>query len=259
MNGKPIEIAVNGSDAPITAGNFLDLVDQQVYNGTRFHRVVRQPRPFVVQGGDPLSKDPNVPPSQFGTGGFIDPETKQPRDIPLEILPEGAQEATYGQTLAAAGVTQPPKLKHTRGAVAMARSQLPDSASSQFYIALDDLPDLDGSYAVFGYVTAGMDVVDGIQQGDQLSSAQIKQGTAKSQALSSFHAGGGDRDGGCVCLGCNPAPELENGSFRGTLELHTISPLPRFLPSPSRSFATGLVGSSRSYRRRSQQQWPMPN
>ena len=58
----------------------------------------------------------------------------------------------------------------------MARSQLPDSASAQFYFALADLPFLDGSYAVFGYVTDGMDVVDAIEQGDIVEAATVVSG-----------------------------------------------------------------------------------
>jgi peptidyl-prolyl cis-trans isomerase B (cyclophilin B) len=58
----------------------------------------------------------------------------------------------------------------------MARSQAPDSASSQFYITLADLPFLDGNYAVFGYVTQGMEVVDTIQQGDRIESARVVKG-----------------------------------------------------------------------------------
>ena len=71
----------------------------------------------------------------------------------------------------------PPLLNHTRGAVAMARSQFPDSASSQFYITLADLPFLDGSYAVFGYVKEGMEVVDQIQQGDVITLATVTDGS----------------------------------------------------------------------------------
>jgi peptidyl-prolyl cis-trans isomerase B (cyclophilin B) len=67
-------------------------------------------------------------------------------------------------------------LKHKRGAIAMARSQMPDSASSQFYFALSDLEFLDGDYAVFGYVTKGMEVVDKIKQGDSIQSAQVISG-----------------------------------------------------------------------------------
>ncbi|WP_366524917.1 peptidylprolyl isomerase [Acaryochloris sp. IP29b_bin.137] len=176
VNGKTITLAIDGNNAPITAGNFIDLVDKEVYNGTAFHRVVRSPSPFVVQGGDPQSKDPNFPVQRLGTGSYIDPETKEPRYVPLEILPEGAEQATYSKTLQSAGVNQLPKLKHTKGAVAMARSQLPDSASAQFYFTLENIDFLDGNYAVFGYVTEGMDVVDQIQQGDRIESAKVTAG-----------------------------------------------------------------------------------
>lgn len=175
VNGAPITIQVDGTNAPITAGNFVDLVNRGVYDGLVFHRVVRQPQPFVVQGGDPQSKDPNSR-QPLGTGGFIDPKTGTERRIPLEIKPSGATAPTYGMTLESAGDSAQPELKHTRGAVAMARSQPPDSASSQFYFALADLAFLDGNYAVFGNVTDGMDVVDKIQQGDRIESAKVTQG-----------------------------------------------------------------------------------
>ncbi|MEO1300549.1 MAG: peptidylprolyl isomerase, partial [Cyanobacteria bacterium J06636_16] len=176
INGSQVVMELDGEKAPVTAGNFVDLVQRGVYDGLVFHRVVKSPEPFVAQGGDPQSADPSVSAQALGTGSFIDPDTQQPRLIPLEIQPDGADEPLYSQTFQAAGVTQPPALPHTRGAVAMARSQLPDSASSQFYIALADLPFLDGSYAVFGYVTEGMDVVDGIEQGDVIESATITAG-----------------------------------------------------------------------------------
>jgi peptidyl-prolyl cis-trans isomerase B (cyclophilin B) len=176
VKGSPIVIEVDGNDAPITAGNFVDLVQRGVYDGLVFHRVVREPQPFVVQGGDPQGKDPNFPVERLGTGGFTDPETSQERYIPLEIKPQGEDEPVYGKTLDKAGISAPPALRHTRGAVAMARSAVPNSASSQFYVALADLPFLDGSYAVFGYVTEGMDVVDKIQQGDRIESAEVITG-----------------------------------------------------------------------------------
>lgn len=172
VKGSPITLEVDGTNAPITAGNFVDLVEKKVYDGLVFHRVVREPQPFVVQGGDPQGKNPNFPLEQLGTGGYIDPATSQPRNVPLEIKPENAVEPIYGKTLE--GVK--PKLKHTRGALAMARSSDPDSASSQFYIALADLTFLDGNYAVFGKVTQGMEVVDKIQQGDRIESAKVTQG-----------------------------------------------------------------------------------
>lgn len=176
VKGSPITIQVDGTDAPITAGNFVDLVNRGVYNGLAFHRVVREPQPFVVQGGDPQGRDPNFPIDRLGTGSFIDPATSLPRYIPLEIKAEDADQPIYSKTLESAGISDPPKLKHTRGAVAMARSSLPDSASAQFYIALADLDFLDGNYAVFGYVTSGMEVVDQIQQGDRITSARVTAG-----------------------------------------------------------------------------------
>ncbi|MEO1353132.1 MAG: peptidylprolyl isomerase [Cyanobacteria bacterium J06635_15] len=176
VNGSPIVIEVDGTNAPITAGNFVDLVERGVYDGTVFHRVIREPDPFVVQGGDPMSKDPSVPTELLGQGSFIDPETEAPRYIPLEIKPAGAEQPIYSQTFGVAGVSEPPQLNHVRGAVAMARSQIPDSASAQFYIALADLPFLDGDYAVFGTVLEGMDAVDGIEQGDTLESATVTAG-----------------------------------------------------------------------------------
>ncbi len=179
VKGSPIIIEIDGAQAPITAGNFVDLVNRGVYNGLAFHRVVREPQPFVVQGGDPQSKDPAFPVQQLGTGSFTDPTTKVPRYIPLEIKPAGANQPIYSQTLEEAKVNQAPVLTHKRGAVAMARSQAPDSASAQFYIALADLPFLDGSYAVFGYVTQGMEVVDKIQQGDRIESARVLEGLDK--------------------------------------------------------------------------------
>jgi len=182
LNGKAIvEVVTNrgaitvelyGDEAPVTAGNFVDLVQREVYDGTVFHRVVREPEPFVVQGGDPLSKDKSVPASMLGRGNFTDPDTGSARYIPLEILPEGEDQASYGQTLRNAA----PELKHTRGAIAMARSQAPDSASAQFYFTLADLTFLDGNYAVFGYVTKGLEVVDAIQQGDTIESIRVVDG-----------------------------------------------------------------------------------
>jgi peptidyl-prolyl cis-trans isomerase B (cyclophilin B) len=179
VNGSPITIQVDGTNAPVTAGNFVDLVQRGVYDGLVFHRVEKQPEPFVVQGGDPQSSDPSFPAAQLGTGSFIDPDTSAPRYIPLEIKPEGVEEPVYSQPLAP-GSAQP-VLKHTRGAVAMARSNLPDSASSQFYFALSDLSFLDGNYAVFGYVTEGMDVVDQIERGDRIESATVTAGAENLQ------------------------------------------------------------------------------
>ncbi len=175
VGGSPITIEVDGENAPVTAGNFVDLVERGVYDGLVFHRVVKDPQPFVAQGGDPKGD---------GTGGFIDPATKKTRNLPLEIKikdkdPKKDGELVYGKGLGQqSGIPNPSVvLPHKRGALAMARSQMPDSASSQFYFALsDDLGFLDGDYAVFGQVTKGMSVVDKIKQGDKIQSAKVISG-----------------------------------------------------------------------------------
>jgi|ERR1700733_11255652 peptidyl-prolyl cis-trans isomerase B (cyclophilin B) len=128
--------------APITTGNFIDLIERGFYDGLGFHRY--EPA-FVIQGGDPKGN---------GTGGFIDPQTGKERTIKLEVSPE---------------------LKHGEaGAVAMARSQNPNSASCQFYITLGPAAFLDGGYAVFGRVTEGLDAVKQLRAGDKITKASIK-------------------------------------------------------------------------------------
>lgn len=120
--------------APITAGNFIELAGKHFYDGLTFHRYVPG---FVIQGGDPRGN---------GTGG-------SDKTIPLEIHPE---------------------LRHVKGAVAMARSQNPDSASSQFYVTLEKQSFLDDNYAVFGEVRKGMDVVESLRQGDRMITVRIQ-------------------------------------------------------------------------------------
>lgn len=131
-----IKIKLYMDEAPITAGNFKDLVERKFYNGLTFHRLIPG---FVIQGGCPLGN---------GTGNFVDPETNKPRYIKHEM---------------------PDSLRHNKpGIVAMARTSDPDSASSQFFIDLEPLPSLDPGgvdpfgYAVFGEVIEGMDVVNRI-------------------------------------------------------------------------------------------------
>lgn len=112
--------------APITTGNFINLTARGFYDGILFHRVVDD---FVIQTGDPNSKDNN--PYNDGTGGSSE-------TIPLEINEN---------------------LTHEDGALGMARSSDPNSASSQFYICDGAQHQLDGNYAVFGIVVEGIDVV----------------------------------------------------------------------------------------------------
>ena len=111
--------------APITCENFEKLVKDGFYDGLKFHRVVED---FMAQGGDPKGD---------GTGGSTD-------TIKGEFSQNGVENT----------------LSHTRGVVSMARSNDPDSASSQFFICYGDESFLDGQYAAVGKVTEGMDVVD---------------------------------------------------------------------------------------------------
>lgn len=124
---KPITVEIYADEAPITATNFLKLAGEGFYDGLTFHRIISG---FMIQGGDPLGN---------GMGG---------------------SEETIKGEFASNGVENP--LSHTRGAISMARSQFPDSASSQFFIVHEDSTYLDGDYAVFGYVTEGMETVDAI-------------------------------------------------------------------------------------------------
>lgn len=116
--------------APKTVENFVGLVEKGFYDGLTFHRIVDG---FMVQGGDPLGN---------GSGGSG-----------VSIAGEFASNGYAKNTL-----------KHTAGVISMARTDLPDSATSQFFIMLDDAqgPYLDGDYAAFGRVVEGMDVVLGL-------------------------------------------------------------------------------------------------
>lgn len=120
-----ITIMLYEQGAPITAANFIMLSDQKFYDGCKFHRCIDD---FVAQTGDPNSKNNN--PYDDGYGGSS-------QTIPLEINDT---------------------LTHIDGAVGMARSSDPDSASSQFYICDGPQHSLDGNYAVFGVVVGGLDL-----------------------------------------------------------------------------------------------------
>ncbi len=122
-----ITIALDAKSAPITTENFVSLAESGFYDGLTFHRIMEG---FMMQGGDP---DGN------GTGG-------SDQTIVGEFSENGYEN----------------NLSHTRGAVSMARSADYDSASSQFFIVHEDSTFLDGQYAVFGYVTEGIEVVDAV-------------------------------------------------------------------------------------------------
>jgi len=115
--------------APNTVENFKKLAREGFYDGTAFHRIVKG---FMIQGGDPLTKDPQQE-HRWGTG-----------DPGYKIKAEFSDRS------------------HVRGVISMARSQHPDSAGSQFFICLDDAKFLDGKYTAFGQLRKGDEVLGAI-------------------------------------------------------------------------------------------------
>ncbi|WP_320674738.1 peptidylprolyl isomerase [Prochlorococcus sp. MIT 1341] len=168
-----IKVEIDGANAPVTAGNFLDLLTHEIYDKTVFHRVVKYPTEFVIQGGDPSSNDPNTPKSDYGKGNFIDQNTGEFRYIPLEFKLKSERYPRYGKPIKDTKDLQNLSLPHKKGSIAMARSQAHNSASAQFYIALRNLPELDGRYSVFGKVIEGMNVVNKINEGDIIETIRI--------------------------------------------------------------------------------------
>ena len=124
-----IKLVLDGDTAPITVKNFVELAKSGFYDGLTFHRIIKG---FMIQGGDPKGN---------GTGG-------SDKTIRGEFSKNGVEN----------------NISHKRGVISMARSQDNNSASSQFFIMHEDGDYLDGSYAAFGHVTEGMDVVDKIAE-----------------------------------------------------------------------------------------------
>ncbi|MBQ6446357.1 peptidylprolyl isomerase [Cytobacillus oceanisediminis] len=150
-----IKVELYPDKAPNTVNNFISLVNQGFYDGLIFHRVIPD---FMIQGGDPKGN---------GTGG-------PGYSIKGEFSENGFEN----------------DLKHERGVISMARSQMPDSAGSQFFIMVADAPHLDGEYAPFGKVIEGMDVVDKIVSTDRdenndkpLKEMKMKQVTVDTKGI----------------------------------------------------------------------------
>ena len=122
-----IKVELDGDTAPITVQNFMDLANEGFYDGLTFHRIIDG---FMIQGGDPEGT---------GMGG-------SDKNIKGEFEMNGVKN----------------DISHVKGVISMARAQDPDSASSQFFITVDDATFLDGQYAGFGHVTEGQDVADKI-------------------------------------------------------------------------------------------------
>ena len=126
-NGGVMKAELYPDIAPNTVNNFISLVNNNFYDGLIFHRVIEG---FMIQGGDPEGSGMGGPgygiKGEFSQNGFAN------------------------------------DLKHSAGVLSMARSMMPDSAGSQFFIMHKNAPHLDGAYAAFGKITEGMDIVDAI-------------------------------------------------------------------------------------------------
>lgn len=128
-NGDEIQAELYPEIAPISVNNFISLINKKFYDGLIFHRVIKG---FMIQGGCPEG-------TGMGGPGY---------SIKGEFSQNGVEN----------------NLKHTEGVLSMARTMIPDSAGSQFFIMHKDAPHLDGQYAAFGKVIKGMDVVDKIAE-----------------------------------------------------------------------------------------------
>ena len=128
-NGDIMKAELYPDIAPVSVNNFISLIQKNFYDGLIFHRVIRG---FMIQGGDPQG-------TGMGGPGY---------SIKGEFAANGFQN----------------DLKHTEGVLSMARSMMPDSAGSQFFIMHKTAPHLDGSYAAFGKIIEGMDVVNKIAE-----------------------------------------------------------------------------------------------
>ena len=128
-NGDVIKAELYPDIAPVSVNNFISLINKNFYDGLIFHRVIRG---FMIQGGDPEG-------TGMGGPGY---------SIKGEFAANGFEN----------------NLKHTEGVLSMARSMMPDSAGSQFFIMHKNAPHLDGSYAAFGKVTEGMENVNKIAE-----------------------------------------------------------------------------------------------
>ena len=149
-----IRVQLAGKDAPIHVGNFVELAQKGFYDNLKFHRYVPG---FVIQGGCPNTRD-------------LDPDqVRAAEGNPFAGLGTGGPGYTIKQEY-----TTNPNNKHLDGTLAMARSQNPDSAGSQFYFCLGAQPFLDSGYTVFGQTVEGLDVISKLLVGDVIEHIEIE-------------------------------------------------------------------------------------
>jgi peptidylprolyl isomerase len=176
-NKGTIEAIVDGYNAPVNAGNFVDLVQRGFYDGLEFY----QTQDYIMQVGDPPGS----------AAGFIDPDTEEYRAIPLEVKIAEEDVPIYEFTLESIGLyLTPPVLPfNAYGAIALGHPAAdPNGGSSQIFFFLYDselTPPgfnlLDGRYSVFGYVVKGKEVLDNLKAGDRIISATVTAGSENLQ------------------------------------------------------------------------------
>ncbi len=149
-----IRVQLAGKDAPIHVGNFVELAQKGFYDNLKFHRYVPG---FVIQGGCPNTRDLDSDQVIAAAGN------------PFAGLGTGGPGYTIKEEY-----TTNPNNKHLDGALAMARSQQPDSAGSQFYLCLGAQPMLDSGYTVFGQTIEGKDVIGQLRVGDVIEGVEIE-------------------------------------------------------------------------------------
>lgn len=172
-NKGDLALVVDGYNAPVTAGNFVDLVEKGFYNNLPFTRAEDN---YILQTGDPQGKEE----------GYIDPKTGEYRAIPLEIKIRSELEPIYGSTLEDIGLYREETTLpfSAYGALGMARpGNDPNGGSSQFFFFLfvpeltpAGLNLLDGRYTVFGYTVEGKEVLQKLRAGDKIISAKVIDG-----------------------------------------------------------------------------------
>lgn len=149
-----IRVRLDGEGAPIHVANFCELANSGFYDGIKFHRYVPG---FVIQGGDPNTRDMSAADVAAGKRG--------PQGMPGTGGPGYRIREEF---------TTNPRNSHVDGALAMARSQNPNSAGSQFYFCLGPQHELDSGYTVFGTTVEGMDVIGSLRAGDEIESVIIE-------------------------------------------------------------------------------------
>lgn len=148
QNRGTVVIKLHTAEAPRTTAHIMKLAESNFYDGQKFFRVLKEPKPFLVLFGDPQSRTKSLDDPSMGTQG-------SGTRIPFE-------ETGKRNVAGAVGLSTLPRDR--------------DSGDSQFYILLEDKPFLDGSYTVFGQVVQGMDIVRQITVGDQVTSVTVTRG-----------------------------------------------------------------------------------